>query len=160
MSHIDLGFGGDRVLTGFLSPGPNTDRRNFKMPPPEQTFEVNREILARLSGLPGVSSAGLSTSFPLQEHGAVPVSVAGAAVDNPRRMTAGLQWVTPGYQQTFKIRLARGRFLDDSDTLGHPVSVVVNETLVRRYLQGADPLQRRRQIRNAAGAPRMLRPKC
>ena len=160
MSHIDLGFGGDRVLTGFLSPGPNTDRRNFKMPPPEQTFEVNREILARLSGLPGVSSAGLSTSFPLQEHGAVPVSVAGAAVDNPQRMTAGLQWVTPGYQQTFQIRLARGRFLDDSDTLGHPVSVVVNETLVRRYLQGADPLQRRRQIRNAAGAPRMLRPKC
>jgi putative ABC transport system permease protein len=146
MSHIDLGFNGDHVLTGFLGPSASTDLRNFKLPPPEQTVSVNRAVLARLQSLPGVSSAGLSTSFPLQEHGTVPVAVSGAATDNPQRLTAGMQWITPGYQQTFQIRLARGRLLNDSDRLGNPLSVVVNETLVRRYLLGADPLTQRLMI--------------
>jgi putative ABC transport system permease protein len=49
---------------------------------------------------------------------------------------------TPGYFETMKMRLVSGRFIDDRDRLGTPGVMVINETMARRYFNGADPLGR------------------
>src|SRR5213078_2179764 len=62
------------------------------------------------------------------------------AVDRAHMPIADLQAVTPSYFGTFGIRLVRGRFLNDEDGPQSPPVVMVNETFVRRYLSGVDPL--------------------
>ena len=51
--------------------------------------------------------------------------------------------MTPSFFSTFGIRLARGRFLSENDTLGTPPVIMVNETFVKRYLPNDDPLSQR-----------------
>ena len=54
--------------------------------------------------------------------------------------------VTPGYYQTYGIRLTKGRFLDGRDVVGAPRVAMVSEGFVRKYLQGLDPLAQRLNI--------------
>jgi predicted permease len=63
---------------------------------------------------------------------------AGYAVAIPR--------VGPQYFEAMRIPIDRGRDLNDADYRlrpGVPVSVIVNQTFVRRYLAGADPIGQR-----------------
>ena len=54
--------------------------------------------------------------------------------------------VTPGYYQTYGIRLTRGRFLDGRDLAGAPRVAMVSESFARKYLPGLDPLTQRVKI--------------
>ncbi len=47
---------------------------------------------------------------------------------------------TPGYFQTMGIRLLQGRDISDVDTVGAPPVVVINQTMVRTYWPGENPL--------------------
>jgi len=51
--------------------------------------------------------------------------------------------VTPGYFAVMGIPILRGRDFNQSDRPGGPVSVIVNQTFVARFLGGEDPLGRR-----------------
>ena len=61
--------------------------------------------------------------------------------DTVRR--AGFQAVSPGYFATLRIPLVRGRLLAAGDRPGAPPAAVVNETFVRRFLPGRDPIGQR-----------------
>ena len=54
--------------------------------------------------------------------------------------------VTPGYFQTFGIRLIQGRSFSEQDIAGSLPVAMVNENFVRRYLSGVDPLTQRLAI--------------
>jgi putative ABC transport system permease protein len=109
-------------------------------PPPEQVVAQKRQLLERVRALPGVSDAALTTSLPMHGSGTFPFALAGHPVDSAHMPTADFEAVTPSYFGTFGIRLVSGRFLNDEDGLQSPPVVVVNETFVRRYLSGGDPL--------------------
>jgi predicted permease len=49
-------------------------------------------------------------------------------------------WVSPGYFRVVDIPLLAGRDFDQSDTAESRRVAIVNQTFVRRYLNGADPL--------------------
>jgi predicted permease len=51
--------------------------------------------------------------------------------------------VTPGSFDTLKMKLARGRLLDELDRHGSRPVVVINEAAARRYWPGEDPLGQR-----------------
>ena len=51
--------------------------------------------------------------------------------------------VTPGYFQTMRIPLRRGRLLDEHDVAGKPVAVVISESLATRRFPGGDPIGKR-----------------
>ena len=48
--------------------------------------------------------------------------------------------VTPGYFETMRIALKRGRLLNAHDQPGANGAVVINEALARRYFPGEDPI--------------------
>ncbi len=56
---------------------------------------------------------------------------------------AGFQMVTPEYYETFGIQLLKGRRFTEQDSATAPRVAIVNETFVRRFLPGVDPLKQR-----------------
>jgi predicted permease len=88
-------------------------------------------LLSRLRGLPGIESVALSSTPPL--GGSKIVSI--LEVDG-RRFDAYIHQVDPGFLDTLRIPLLRGRNLVAGDTQ----AIVVSESLARRQWPGQDPL--------------------
>jgi len=160
LTHIDLGFNVDDVVTARLTPhitrSPQGGRPAF--PAAEQTIAQQRQLLDRLRAVPGVADAALASNVPLHGFDTFPFSIAGQTVDKAHPTVADFEAVSPGYLHTIGIRLVRGRFLSESDTLGTPLTVVINETFARRYLANTDPLTQRLtmpRIQFTPGPPQM-----
>ena len=51
--------------------------------------------------------------------------------------------VTPAYSETFGISMRRGRAFTERDRAGSVRVAIVNETFVKRFLPGVDPLEQR-----------------
>jgi predicted permease len=138
LTRIDLGFRSGNILMGQLRPP-----KNFH-PAPEEINASARGLLARLDALPGVQNAALSTTVPFQGHGnGMPFNLTGQIVSEQDRPVADVEGATPSYFQTFGAHLVRGRFLDDTDRLGSPLVVMVNQSFVDRYSRGQNLLGQR-----------------
>ena len=48
--------------------------------------------------------------------------------------------MTPGYFDALRIPLRQGRFFDDRDRAGQPLTVIVNETMAKRYWPRRSPI--------------------
>jgi putative ABC transport system permease protein len=163
LSHIDVGFKADHVVTALLRPrdsGPGA-RREF--PSPEEISVQQHQLLDRVRQIPGVSDAALATGVPMDGFNSFPFQVAGQPADKLHMPTADFEAVTPSFFRTFGIRLVRGRFLSDQDGLQSPRVIMVNETFVRRYLANGDPLNQRLMLqipdfRQASPGPRQMPP--
>jgi putative ABC transport system permease protein len=59
--------------------------------------------------------------------------------------------VTPGYVETMRIPLRRGRLLDTHDTAGAPRAALINESFAKRRFPGRDPLGQRFRVGPADG---------
>jgi putative ABC transport system permease protein len=139
LNEVDFGVRTDHILT-------------FDLPVPDghlvgaqQVNAVYRQILERLNATPGVLGATVSTGMPLEgTYFGMPISIAGHEVADPSlRRGVGFQMVTPGYFDTFAVRLKQGRFFTEEDGAGGARVAMVSETFVRRNLKGMDPLRQR-----------------
>jgi putative ABC transport system permease protein len=139
LARVDPGFRTDHILT-------------FSLPVPEKRLTQSAQIVAyyqqlieKIESLPGVIRAEAATGMPLQgTNFGMPFTIAGKPVADPSaRPGAGFQMVTPGFFQTFAIQMVKGRAFTDQDNAASVPVAVVNETFVKRYLAGADPLTQR-----------------
>ena len=109
--------------------------------------------IRRIGALPGVRSAAGVSALPMYPVGidfALPFTVEGqAAPANGEEPRADIRTATPGYFETMKIALVRGRFIDGRDYQGAPGTIVINETMARRYFNGQDPIGK--VVRNPHG---------
>src|SRR5262249_52742671 len=94
--------------------------------------------------LPGVSGAAYTSFLPLALRGGVwAVEVEGQPQPLPKRQTASLRFVTPGYFSVMGIRMLGGRDVSESDTMQTPFVALISESFVRRYWPGQNPIGRR-----------------
>lgn len=148
LSHIDTGFRADHVLTAELSSRHSSAGGGKSSAPDFQQIVVQqRQLLERVRAIPGVENAALATSMPMHGFDTFPFAVAGQPVDRSHLPTADFEAVSPGFFNTFGIRLVRGRFLSDQDSVQSPPVVMVNEAFVRHYLPADDPLTHRLLLR-------------
>jgi predicted permease len=100
--------------------------------------------ISRVGALPGVLSAAGVSALPMYPVGidfALPFTIEGkAAPANGEEPRADIRTATPRYFETMKIALVRGRLIDDRDRQGAPGTIVINETMARRYFGGEDPI--------------------
>jgi len=103
------------------------------------------DTLARLRALPGVVAGGATDSIPFGSNHSDSLILAegyqmqpGESVISPADVV-----VTPGYFQAMGARLVRGRFFDARDGADAPKTIIVDETLARRFWPDQDPLGRR-----------------
>ncbi len=141
-TQVDLGIKADHILTFNL---PVPDGRLVK---PEQITNFYSELLRRIEAVPGVTRASAATGLPLEGTGfGMPFNMAGAAVSDPSsRPGAGFQMATPGYFETFGVRLVKGRMFTEQDTASTAPVALVNEEFVHKYLAGKDPLTQRVEV--------------
>lgn len=149
-----------RSVTGLLRIDPGFQRerllalqvfawdRNRSLEKRARFFE---EVEARLTGVPGVAGAGAVSMMPFSEAAIdirTPAQVEGRpAAEAGQEPNVYLSIATPGYFETMRIALRRGRLLDARDSLRETKVVVINEALQRRLFAGEDPLGRRIAVR-------------
>jgi predicted permease len=109
----------------------------------DRTFATS--VLARLRELPGVESAAIATSVPLDIHGlpSRTLMLEGRARTDGGTDRAASNTVTPGYFRTMGIPFRAGRDFADLDDVMAPRQAIVNEAFVERYLQQGEPIGRR-----------------
>jgi len=138
LANVDLGFRIERLLTFTL---PVAEGR---LAGAEKATAFYRELLERLHTVPGIVSASVSVFMPFRGQTSLGFAIAGRpANDAARRRQATINTASPEYFRTLGIRITRGRGFTDADRIGGQPVVLVNETFVRQYLSGVDPLTQR-----------------
>jgi predicted permease len=103
--------------------------------PRERSLQFEQQLVDEVHTVPGVLSAATTTNPPLVggswTHG---IQIGSAHGESK------FTWVGPEYFRTMGIPLLRGRGLSSSDTADSARVAVVNETFVRQYAGGANPI--------------------
>ena len=135
---IDPGFRREGVLLAAY------DMADRAVAPPAAR-EFTRRLLERLRALPGVESAAVASSVPLDIHGLPMRSFAleGRARSDAAPDQALTNTVTPGYFATMGIPLEKGADFADLADVAAPPQAIVNQEFVRRFVGDAEPLGRR-----------------
>jgi len=139
LTRVDLGVRTERVLTFFL-PVPSS-----RFSEPERVTPYYQQLLGRIEAAPGVERAAVTTGIPTRGTGfGMAITVVGAPpVDPTARPGAGFQMVTPGFFETFGVRVVKGRGFTEQDTASATRVAVVNEHFANRFFSGVDPLAQR-----------------
>ncbi|HZI08851.1 MAG TPA: ABC transporter permease, partial [Myxococcus sp.] len=99
------------------------------------------EVLERVRALPGVESAALAKTLPLEGPGEDPTFTRpGHPEDEANPPHMAMLHVSPGYFRTLGIPLVGGRDFEPTDTRDSPWMVVVNQAFAQRYFPGEDAL--------------------
>jgi putative ABC transport system permease protein len=153
-------------LSRVLSVSPGFDPRHVlvvRLSLPRSAYpsaESARRFFERvdedLHGVPGILAGGAVSVTPFSgANNRTDFEIIGRPAATPEETPGGQnRWVAGGYFAAMRIPLRRGRFVDASDDgRGTPVAVV-DETLARRYWQGANPIGSRLRITATEGSSR------
>jgi putative ABC transport system permease protein len=135
VEHQNLGFQTEHLLVG----GIKLDDARYKAAPHREAFV--RDLLSRLSQMPGAESAAATSDLPAGGPGSITFKIQGQP-DLPagQVLTALDMVVTPEFFRTTGIRVLRGRSFTDQDNSSTRRVVMVNQKFVDRYLSGGDAL--------------------
>ncbi|HEX4170392.1 MAG TPA: ABC transporter permease [Bryobacteraceae bacterium] len=128
---MDPGFREKGILIASL------DFTHLTALPEDRAAAYLRNVMEQIRALPQVESAGTSTHVPL-DGSSWTLGFHLAAVRGSSKFT----WVSPGYFETMGKPLLAGRALNYRDTASSPHVAIVNQTFVRRFLGGINPLGR------------------
>jgi predicted permease len=151
---VDPGFTVDRVITFKLDFDASTYRGLRRS-------QFARELMTRVAATPGVTSAGFAffgllhgggwgTRLTVEGHEPRPGEPTGSRVNG----------VSPGYFEALRIPVIAGRTFTDEDERTAPFDgrwpyrvAIVNETFVKRYLRGRNPVGARVGFGGDPGTP-------
>lgn len=92
------------------------------------------QALERVQALPGVVSAGYSTTVPLEwAGGANGITIEGRPIASNSNWNANHRQISAAYHQTMGIALRSGRYFTEQDTGETQPVAIINETMARQY---------------------------
>lgn len=150
LERVDPGFDPDQLLTV------NVTRAFSSKPPPDAFPAFFRELNEKVRALPGVVSASSVTFLPFSGPGAAtafqivgdPQSAAG------QRPVCDVRVAQPGYFETMRIPLRRGRMLEEADNRRDaPRKFIVNEAMARLHFRDRDPIGARLVVQMGDDVP-------
>ena len=134
--HEDLGISADHLAVLHVS-------RMGSVTDPE-SIALERQVIARMSALPGVTSAGVSRQLAIGGGEAFAIlfnyfRVAGRPYVG-QGDEATDQSASVGYFETLRARLLRGRYFTESDDASRTHVAIINRTMAEQVFSGEDPL--------------------
>ncbi|HYV06904.1 MAG TPA: ABC transporter permease [Blastocatellia bacterium] len=138
LTSTDPGFNAENLLTvQFMLPAKPYDQ------PRRRIFYD--ECLTRVQALPGVRSAAITLSLPIDGSNWNSVFIVGdqpvpARADLP---SSAFTPVSSNYFDTMGMRLVKGRAFSEGDTEKSSTVTVINETMARRFWPNEDPIGKR-----------------
>ena len=120
---------------------------NSRYPDPVSKRRLFSEVVERVRAVPGVTRASAVSALPMSALGVqfeLPFTIDGAEAASPtERPRARYRAVFSDYFQTMGIALKKGRVFDDFDGRDTgPRVAIVNESVVKRFFAGGDPIGR------------------
>jgi len=97
------------------------------------------ELLQRVRAIPGIDSAADTNIVPISGSG-WNESILMEGREKEKSAMSNFTRITPGYFRTMKTPFLAGRDFDDHDTATSPKVAIVNETFVKKVLNGANPI--------------------
>jgi putative ABC transport system permease protein len=157
ISHANRGFDSTGVLTAKVDPLGERYRDHH------QVLEFYRQLLERVSSIPGVAHVGITNGFldsgwgvAIEEHAPVPAEERPAASRHP---------VSADFFQAMRIPLRAGRFFTDRDASGAPPIAIIDEEFQRRHFPNENAIGKHlrfedtlREIVGVVGATRGWKP--
>ena len=149
---IDPGFDPHQVLSMVVSvAGTRSEAAGRRAP-------FYTDLLDRVRALAGVQSVGAINHLPLAGDlwdrsfwvDGRPQVIAASAPDGVYRV------VMPGYFETMKIPILRGRSIQSSDDQNSPAVVIINQALADQYFSDEDPIGKRISLQDPATGPRWI----
>jgi predicted permease len=133
----DLGFDPNHVLVASYDLGPLGYSQ-------DQGIAFHRQLLSKLSALPGVESATLADFSPLSfTIHAGDVHPDGYLPRTGESVQVSSAIVSPNYLRTMHTPIVAGRDFTEQDTAGSRLVAIVNEEFVNRYWPGQDAIGKR-----------------
>ena len=133
----DPGFDKDHVVLARIDP----QKAGYT---PEQTPALYRALIERLETLPGVSSATVAYSGPLDDDTwSSNFSIEGMPEKTTLSPHVYKELVGPNYFGTLGIPIIAGRDIGPQDGRGTPLVTVINEAMAKKFFANTDPIGRR-----------------
>lgn len=148
LRRADLGFDPQGVMTAGLS------FPTARYADSESRTRFARELVGRVQGLPGVSSAAVVHPLPLTGGGwRKSYAIEGQAEPVPgEHHVANFVVASPRYFDSLRITLRRGRRFEDRDGRAAPGVVVVDESLAALQWPDEDALGKRLKLNGSPSA--------
>lgn len=143
MQQVDPGFVPQRVLA--MSMALNWSKYQDR----ELRLAASNQILDKIRALPGVLSAAISSSYPMDPNnmssgGEARVTIEGRKTrDGERPPMAAIRVVSPDYFKTLGVPLVRGRLFAESDDAETGGAALINRAFARHYWNDTNPIGRR-----------------
>ena len=112
-----------------------------RYPLPAKRMAVQKELLARLSHLPGVTTVAIASHLPLSDERGIGFHLEHAAPEDFHFAQNSL--VSPGYFHAMGIGLRQGRDFSEQDKPEATPVAIVSDTMAREYFPSQDPVGQR-----------------
>jgi macrolide transport system ATP-binding/permease protein len=132
--HVPLGFDPNHLATMRVM-APDTSYKSD-----DQVIGLYREIVRRVSSLPSVKTAGMTSMLPVQCNCATDRITFPGRPDHGEHNEVDERHVSPGYLPTLKAALVWGRYFTEADDPSHPRVAIINQALARKYFPNEDPV--------------------
>jgi predicted permease len=149
------GFNPSRVVAANLwLPVPNNPDMD-RYAKPEILTSFVRETVRRVSAIPGVDLASMTTDLPVTHLSQrVRVNIEDRPDESGKGLFSEITSVTPEYFKVLQASLVRGRYFTEDDDTGKQPVAIVDESTARTYWPDRDPIGRRLgSFRGAANPP-------
>jgi putative ABC transport system permease protein len=140
---VDAGFDPHNVLTAEMS------MTGSRLHTTAGIAQLSRDARQRLNAIPGVEVSASTVWMPNQVNDGMPFQIPA----KPDKGQLGSRWMSfsPGYLSVFRIPLLRGRDFAETDVLGAPGVMLINESLAKEFWPGEDPVGQRVQANTGLG---------
>jgi predicted permease len=138
LRRVDLGFDPTHALAVRV------DLAAADYPNSADVIRFHRDLVNRVSALPGVRAAGSTRILPLTGTiGDWSITLEFRETKPGENPNGDWQIVTPGYFDALGVKMAGGRAISHADDETAVLVAVVNETMAARYWPGQDAIGRR-----------------
>jgi predicted permease len=135
--HVELGFQPDHLATIHIAAPASRYAKD------EKIIGLERDVLERAQGLPGVQSAGLIDLLPVGYNSNTDwIRFVGRPYHGEHNEVNSRD-VSPSYFETIQARLLQGRYFTEADSATSPHVAIINQSLAKKYFPGQNPIGQR-----------------
>jgi putative ABC transport system permease protein len=139
---VEAGFTSENLLTFNLT------LVEFK--DPQRRANLTREVIARVSQIPGVQVAGGASALPpITAQRATRFAVQGSPNDSSGLRTSYFVAISPDYFRALGTQMAEGRDFTPRDDDAAPKVVIINRTMARNLFPNESAVGKRLQLVNS-----------
>lgn len=100
-----------------------------------------------MRAIPGVQSAGFAGGLPLDSRGwTEEITSAGAVAWRGIPANMIYRVITPGFLETLRVPLIRGRFFDSRDRGNAPLAAIINQKAAQDFWPNQNPIGKRLKL--------------